>query len=136
MNIEHRLRLMCDALPAEAAITLPVLTVRVWLDDAGSAAPVLAPPEPGDPATWRERLWTVPAEMRLGVQEVAEAFDRSPDWVYRAVSAKLAQAKGRHPLPCSRLDGELAFTAGAVRVWWQQSEEIINPVLRTLRRAS
>lgn len=82
------------------------------------------------------RLWTVPAEMRLGVLEVAEAVGRSRDWVYRACSAEQAKAKGRSPLPCSRLDGELVFTAGAVRDWITRNELVVNPVPPAVWRAA
>lgn len=83
--------------------------------------------------TWRERLWTCPAETRLGVPEVAEALGRPKSWVYRAVSGvryagkrfrKGKRPKGVHldkvprsPLPAEKVDGELVFEAGAVREW-------------------
>jgi hypothetical protein len=63
---------------------------------------------------WRLRLWTCPPDTRLGVREVAEAVDRSPAWVYRAVSRKHAE-HGCNPLPHSTFDGQLVFVASAVR---------------------
>jgi excisionase family DNA binding protein len=35
MTLEDRLRLIVDALPAEASVTLPVTVLRVWLNDDG-----------------------------------------------------------------------------------------------------
>jgi hypothetical protein len=82
---------------------------------------------PGEPQTWRERLWTCPADTRLDVRALAEAVDRSADWVYRAIDPKRSAARGRDPLPCQKLDGVLVFSAGAVRGWLQASECVVNP---------
>ncbi len=71
--------------------------------------------------TWRERLWTVPAETRLGVHELAEALNRPRSWIYRRTSAK---ADGR--LPHRKLGGELLFTAGEIRAWLREHEEVIE----------
>lgn len=130
MTIADRIRSLVEAMPAESAVTLPMSTLRDWLSDEQPAA---AAPAQLQPQSWRERLWTVPPETRLGVKELAEALDRSPDWVYRAVSAKTATDRGRDPLPCQRLDGSLMFTAAAVREWVGRSELVINPA-RTARR--
>jgi hypothetical protein len=127
MGLASRLRAIVAALPPGAAVTLPADAVRAWLDeDAPEPAgrPVLVPDEP---AGWRERLWTVPADTRLSVAEVAEAAGRSRDWCYRATDGKRAAKKGREPLPCSRIDGMLVFQAGAVREWLRRSEQIITP---------
>jgi hypothetical protein len=90
---------------------------------------------------WRERLWTCPPETLLGVRDVAEALGRPRSWVYRAASSwtyrkgeipegetKPERVRLRRvaPLPCQRLDGELVFTAGAVRHWITRQEQ---PVL-------
>jgi len=131
-NVAERLRALAAALPDGAAVTLPAATLRQWLaDEPVGPSPALV--VPGEPQTWRERLWTCPADTRLGVRELVEALDRSSDWVYRATSAKLAAAHGRDPVPCSRLDGALVFTAGAVRRWLQASESIVNPEPATAR---
>lgn len=37
----------------------------------------------GPTPTWRERLWTVPPETRMGRQELLEALGRSENWLYR-----------------------------------------------------
>lgn len=113
------------ALPDGASVVLPAALVRQWIHDDASApvAPVLVPAPAG---SWRERLWTCPPETRLGVRELAEAADRSPDWVYRAVDPTRSAARGRAALPCQKLDGVLVFTAGNVRQWMQASESIVN----------
>lgn len=91
----------------------------------GAEAERIAPLVPYQ--TWRERLWTCPPDTRLAVPELTEALGRSADWVYRAVNAKNANERGRDPLPCSRLDGVLVFTAGAVREWLRASSVVVNP---------
>jgi hypothetical protein len=131
-SVAERLRAIVGLLPDGAAVTLPADAVRVWLEDEpGIPAPVAIVAEP---ETWRCRLWTCPADTRLGVRELAEALDRSPDWVYRATNRKLSEARGRAPLPCSRLDGVLVFTAQCVRRWLPSAEEIVNPEPPTTRR--
>jgi hypothetical protein len=75
---------------------------------------------------WRERLWVVPPETRLGVAEVVEATGRSRDWVYRHTSAAGAARR----LPHRKLEGELVFTAGELRDWIRGAEiTISSPVL-------
>ncbi len=68
--------------------------------------------------TWREKLWTAPAETRLGVKEVAQALGRPKSWVY----AKTA-TKAEAPIPHRKLDGSLLFTAGELRAWMRSREE-------------
>lgn len=82
---------------------------------APQASAVTPPTEP----TWREKLWTVPVETRLGVDEVAEAIGRTRSFVYRATSAKT--------IPHRKLDGELTFVAGEIRTWIKDQEEVIEP---------
>jgi hypothetical protein len=132
MNILDRLRAIVAPLPTGAAVTLPADALREWLDayDVEPAAEQPATPACADPDTWRTRLWTCPPDTRLGVREVAEALDRSPDFVYRCVSQKRSAEKGRDPLPCSRFDGELVFVAADVRRWLQASEAVVNPARR------
>lgn len=65
--------------------------------------------------TWREKLWTAPAETRIGTQEVAEAIGRPVSWVYRAKS-----------LPRRKLDGELLFVVGEIRAWVRDHEDVIH----------
>lgn len=71
--------------------------------------------------TWRERIWTVPAERRLGTREVLEALGRSRTWLYRA----MCEEQGPDRFPHRKLDGELVFTAGEVRHWIRSQEETI-----------
>jgi len=127
VTVADRLRAIVDSLPEGAAVTLPGDALRTWLEDddpAAAPAPVAADAAPSD---WRSRLWTCPAETRLGVRELAEALDRSADWVYRAVDSKRSASRGRDPLPCSRLDGVLVFSAGAIRRWLDVSAVTVNP---------
>ncbi len=79
--------------------------------------------EPSEPVarTWRERLWTCPAETRLGVHELAEALNRPRSWIYRRTSAK-AECR----LPHRKLGGELLFTAGEIRAWLREHEEVVE----------
>jgi len=126
-TLAERLGAIVEALPNDGAVTLSTATLRAWLADAPR---VITPPAPiaePDAQGWRERLWTCPADTRLGVRELASALDRSPDWVYRATNAKLSAERGRDPLPCKRLDGVLVFTADAVRAWLRASEAVVNP---------
>lgn len=81
-----------------------------------SSVPLPAP----EPWTWRERLWTVPAETRLGVAEVAEALSRPKSWVYAHTGPK-----AEDPLPHRKLEGALTFTAGEVRAWLRAAEDVV-----------
>lgn len=125
-SVTERLRAIVAPLPAGAAVTLPADVVRAWLEDE-PAALASAPVAVAEPQTWRERLWTCPPDTRLAVRELAEALGRSPDAIYRMVSAKRAATHGRDALPCSRLDGVLVFTADAVRHWLRVSAVTVNP---------
>ncbi len=78
-----------------------------------------ASPEPVS-RTWRERLWTVPAETRLGVHELSEALNRPKSWIYRRTGEK---AEDR--IPHRKQGGALVFRAGEVRAWLRADEEII-----------
>ena len=90
------------------------------------------PPIHAEPETWRERLWKVPAETRLGAEDVAEAFGKSRHWIYRQISPtrRIGTGKGArkepnpNPLPSRKLSGELIFTAGEVRAWARDSEQV------------
>ena len=75
---------------------------------------------PSDLWTLRERLWTVPAETRLGVAEVAEALGRGRAFVYARTAAK-----AEDPLPHRKLDGTLLFTAGELRAWVRDREDVV-----------
>ena len=92
--------------------------------DAIAAQPAATPP-PVQPAvtTWRERLWTAPPETRLGVRELCEATGRPRSWVYRAIRRN----GDRPPCPHAKLDGTLTFTAGPLRQWLREREEVVVP---------
>lgn len=83
-------------------------------------APTLAAATPA--TTWREKLWTVPTETRLGLVELCEALGRPKSWVYRRTSAK----SGLPLVPHRKLDGALTFVAGEIRAWLATEEEIIH----------
>lgn len=90
------------------------------------AVALVQPPTSSGPASWREKLWTVPAETRLGVVEVAEACGHPRSWVYRRTGERCGAGR----IPHRRLDGELVFVAGELRAWLGEHEEVIaRPVL-------
>ncbi len=130
MTLADRLQTLAQARPTAGAVTLTKADLLALAADEPVST---AGPAAVQPVSWRERLWTCPAETRLGVQELAEAVDRSRDWVYRAVDKRRAKERGREPLPCARLDGVLVFQAGAVRRWLEHSEQIVTPERRALR---
>ena len=83
-------------------------------------APVREPVDAREP-TWREKLWTVPPETRMGRDELLEAVGRSANWLYRHTSAKSECSR----IPHRKLDGELVFVVGEVREWLCEHEEIV-----------
>ncbi len=70
--------------------------------------------------TWREKLWLVPAETRIGTAELAEALGRPKSWVYART-----QAGAVDPVPHRKLDGTLTFAVGEVRAWIREREEVL-----------
>jgi len=81
------------------------------ITDAARPAAIAAP------ESWRERLWTCDPNVRLGVVELAEALGRSKAFVYRLTR--------QNKIPFRRLDGELVFRVGDVRVWLQKHETVV-----------
>jgi predicted DNA-binding transcriptional regulator AlpA len=75
------------------------------------------------PASWRERLWIVPPETRLGVTELLEALGRTRSWLYRHTGPNSRRAR----MPHRKLDGELLFLAGEVREWIIEQEVTVVP---------
>jgi len=119
----RELRAWAEAAPRGATVPVDALAELLsGLEDETN--PVIPGPQ-GSPEpvsrTWRERLWIVPAETRIGVHELAEALKRPRSWIYRRTSAK---ADGR--LPHRKLGGELLFTAGEIRAWLREHEEVIE----------
>lgn len=86
----------------------------------GATAGGSAAPDP-EPQTWRERLWTAHADVRVGVRELSEAIDRPESWVYRHTSPK----SGLPLLPHRKFDGQLVFVVGEIRAWIQRNETIV-----------
>ena len=80
-------------------------------------------PDDGIEPTWRERVWTAPAETRVGRQELLEAVGRSEHWLYRHTGAKAKCSR----IPCRKLDGELVFLVGELRQWLVEHEETVVP---------
>lgn len=118
---------------APAGTRLDAAVVAEILDDTGvptaleSPESLQAAPDTSESSTWRERLWTVPAETRLGVVEAAEALGRPKSYVYDRTGAKADD-----PLPCRKLDGVLVFTAGELRQWIEDREDVVHAVPRRL----
>ena len=71
--------------------------------------------------TWREKLWTAPAESRIGRDELLEAVGRPASWLYRHTSQEGDCAR----IPHRKMDGELVFVVGEVRKWLVDHEEVI-----------
>ena len=110
---------------APPGTTIPAASLAETLASVTTAAPT-APPEPLT-HTWREKLWLVPAETRLGVREAAEAIGRPVSWVYR----RTGEGSVKAPLPHRKLDGELVFTAGDLRAWLKGHETMIVRPLKS-----
>ena len=107
---------------AEAEATVPARQVFDRLPEDGGKETPQADPSPIE-MSWRERLWLVPAETRLGVTELCEALGRSQSWAYRRTGAK-----AEDPLPHRIMDGQLVFTVGELRTWIRQHEESVHEV--------
>ena len=112
---------------ADATATLPASEVLRRLPESEEQAePANSAPTPNIELTWREKLWLVPAETRLGVAELCEALGRSTSWAYRRTGPK-----AEDPLPHRLLDGQLTFTAGELRTWVRDTEESVHELAMT-----
>ena len=110
---------------ADVEAFIPARQVLDRLPDDGQETP--SDPDPIEMATtWRERLWLVPGETRLGVNEVAEAMNKSRSWIYRHTSQKALREFGASPLPHRILEGSLTFVAGELRTWIRDTEQGIH----------
>lgn len=113
---------------APAGTRLDAAVVAEILADAGvHGAPdgpesPQAAPDTSEPLTWRERLWTVPAKTRLGVVEAAEALGRPKSYVYAHTGS------AEDAIPHRKLDGALVFTAGELRQWIEEREDVVRSV--------
>ena len=118
---------------------------RAWLQAGQELVQALADAEPADspaggkiPPTWREKLWTVPPETRIGVAELCEATGRTKSWVYRNTSEKATGPR----LPHRLMGGELVFVVGELRQWLVEQETTVvagrttSLVVQRSRRAS
>lgn len=113
------LRRWCSEAPAGTRVDASELAEL--LDQVeGGEAPERPASEPAERAetTWRERLWTAPAECRIGVEELSEALGRSPSWIYQRT-----QQDADPRLPHGKLSGSLVFRCGEVRAWLRDTEE-------------
>ncbi len=75
--------------------------------------------------SWRERLYTVPSELRLGLDEVAEALACSPRTVRRHIADS--------GLPSRRRFDEFVIVAGELRGWLEDNEQVVNRAARRVR---
>ena len=106
---------------SDACATLPAAEVLARLPKAAEQEVEVPNRNQHDiELTWRERLWLVPAETRLGVAELCEALNRSSSWAYRRTG------NSEDPLPHRLLDGQLVFIAGEIRHWIRTHEESIH----------
>ena len=105
---------------AEADATVAARQVFDRLPEDGCEETPQADPDPLG-SSWREKLWHVAAETRLGMAELCEALGRSRSWAYRRTGAK-----AEDPLPHRLMDGQLVFTAGELRTWIRQHEESVH----------
>ncbi len=121
----------CRAAPAGTRLDAQV--VAEVLDAAADRGPeedIKLDTEPVE-WTWREKLWTCPAETRIGTLEVAEALGRPRSWVYARTHHHVGKddQKRLRPqgelIPHRKLDGVLVFTAGEVRSWIRTREEVV-----------
>lgn len=106
---------------APPGTSIPAAALVEVLDELEEASPGPAELTDVEPASWRQRIWTVAADTRLGVVEVAEALGRPKSYVYARTGERADD-----PLPCRKLDGTLVFLAGELRAWIEEREEIVH----------
>ena len=115
------------AAAAPRSTSLDVAELAELLAGLPAAAPEPDTPaaSPYEPATWRERLWLVPANTRLTLGEAAEALGKSRSWAYKRTGPRATEER----IPCRRLgsDGELTVLAGELRAWIAANELIVEP---------
>lgn len=118
----------CERAPPGTSVDareLAGILAKVAPESAGNATDGRTLPETrpdrSEPVTWREKLWTAPSEVRLGVAEAAEALGRPRSYVYARTGPK-----AEDPLPHRKLDGALFFLAGELRAWIRDQEEEVH----------
>lgn len=107
------------ALPPGSLV--PVEWVVSELEQGRATTPVEGPAlvrEDRAEPSWREKLWTAPAETRLGVAEVVEATGKPRSWVYKGTSAGT--------LPHRKFEGALVFTCGEIRAYLRDHEQSVT----------
>lgn len=102
---------------APAGTMLPASVVFELIGKANEA-PTLVTEGPAS-VSWREKIWTCPADTRLGVREAAEAIGRGKDFVHRHSGPKA----GDRRIPSKKLDGHMVFRAADIRDWIVANEE-------------
>lgn len=118
----QQLKEWCDAAPP--GTQLDAAAVVAVLDDLATE-PVSK--EPGESEvtaqvelSWRSKLWMVPADTRLGTEELTEALDRPASFIYERT-----QSEADDPIPHRKLGGRLEFRAGEIRAWVRETEEVL-----------
>jgi predicted DNA-binding transcriptional regulator AlpA len=102
--------------------------IRLLKEASGGTLPETTPAPPPAPAqSWRERIWTVHPETRLGRDEVCVALGKSRSWLYKKTAALEIPFKLDGP------DGELAFRAGEIRDWLRDREVVVGKPTPRLR---
>ena len=104
--------------PAGTMVSTDALAEMLDVRDhepAPEAARGVSPPLP-----WMLLLWTADPETRIGRTELLEAVGRPPSWLYRHTGSK-----AKHRIPHRRVDGELVFLVGEMRIWLRDREEIV-----------
>lgn len=81
--------------------------------------------EPTSRAGWRELIWTVHPETRIGKDELCEALQKSPSWLYKRTSAGTIPHRKFGP------DGDLVFVVGEIRDWIRLNEVVMTPPSQT-----
>jgi hypothetical protein len=124
------------ALEAPPGTVVPVSSLVELLDAVEDPAPIQV--TEAAPETWRERLWSCGAEVRLSVADVAEALGRPKSYVYQRTGPK-----AEDPIPHRKCDGSVVVTAGELRAWIRAHETVIHagpmesaPTDRVLRSVS
>ena len=115
-------------MPDEYPVTIPAGVLRELAAPArdGEPAAASAVQETAEPS-WRERLWTAPAETRIGPAEVCEALGRPRSWLYRHTSKKSTTGDGGYSrIPHRKLEGDLVFVVGELREWIRRNEDVVQ----------
>jgi predicted DNA-binding transcriptional regulator AlpA len=105
---------------------LTVDAIRDLVAQIPGGPPLIAVEDTTHTMTWRERLWTVPQDTRIGSVELAQALGKSRSWVYHRTQVHSAHI----PLPHRRIDnGQLEFVVREIRLWLTQVDVVCTPEL-------